>query len=228
MLLRRSLVAVAAITALLAVPALASAEPTVAPPSPLALQKFVPKFNFTLPPNEAVISITVGTSPVLDTSGKISSQGGTYLSTDADTDTSVTGSNVLAAGTYYWQSWWKTLPPNYASHFGAVNTFTIAPYVKAFSGTIQQYNYITAVNVDGQYVTNINSSKILCQVFSGRKVISSDSYVRKYNTIAGKNRFYCSGLKVSERLDGAKLKLKVTFISGGKARAVAYKAFIAR
>ena len=226
MLLRRSLIAVAAITALLAVPAVAAAEPTVVPNGAVALQKFAPKFTFTLPPNEAVIAITVGTSPTLDASGAISSKGGTYLSTKADTDTSVTGNRVLAAGTYYWQNWWKTLSP-YKSQYGAVNTFTIAPYIKAFRGTIQQYNYITAVNVSGQYVTNINSSKILCQIYSGKKVISSDTHIRKYNSIAAKNNFYCSDLKVSERLDGAKLKLKVTFISGGKARAVAYKAFVA-
>lgn len=225
MLLRRSLVAVAAITALLAVPALAAAEPTVVPPSPLALQKFKPKFTWTNPANEQLTAITISPSPALDASGSLSVKGGSFLYPPAGALTD-TGSRVLPAGTYYWQSQWKTIEP-YANHYGAVNSFTIAPYITAFRGTIQQYNYITAVNVDGQYVTNINSSKILCQIYSGRKVISSDSYVRKYNSIAAKNNFYCSDLKVSERLDGAKLKLKVTFISGGKARAVAYKAFVA-
>lgn len=226
MQLRRFLILASTVTALLAVPALASAEPVVVPPTPASLLSKKPVFTWAPVANEAVISITVGTSPTLQEDGSIASKGGTYLSTTSDSATSVTGSSLLPAGTYYWQTWWKTIDP-YVSQRGAVNTFRVAPYIKAFQGTIQQYSYINAVNVDGQYVTNITTSKLLCQIYNGKRVISSDSSVHKYNTIGGKNRFYCSDLAVSEKLDGTRLKLKVTFISGGKARAVAWKAFTA-
>lgn len=130
----------------------------------------------------------------------------------------------MPAGTYYWQAWWKTIEP-YSTAYSAVNKLVVAPYVKGFRGSITQYGSIPAVMVDGQYVTNIRSSKILCQIYHGKRVISKQSYTRTYNTIGGVSRFYCSNLKVSERLDGTRLRLKITFISGGKARGVSWTPF---
>lgn len=222
----RAIIVLGTATIALAVPSAALAEPAVVAPAPSTLLTKPPTFTWTSPPNEALISITVGTDPTIQEDGLIKSTNGTYLSPDADTATSVTGRRVLAAGTYYWQTWWKTLTP-YSNAKGAVNKLTIPPYVKAFKGTIQQYGSIPAVSVNGQYVTNIASNKVLCQIYRGKTVISKQTHVRRYNTIAGKNRFYCSDLKVSERLDGVKLRLKVSFISGGKPRAVAWKTFTA-
>lgn len=222
MLLRR--IILTAVAALVAVPAIASAEPAITAPTPLALQKFKPKFSWTVPANEELISISISPSPAVDAEGSVGTTNGAYISPTDSTQLSATGSRVLAAGTYYYNAWWKTIEP-YATYHTAVQSITIPPYLTAFRGSIQQYHYISAVNVQGQYVTNIKSSKILCQIYRGKRVISRDSMTRSYNNIAGLNKFYCSDLRVSERLDGAKLRLKVTFISGGKARAVAWKAF---
>lgn len=209
----------------LAPAAAAIAEPAVTPPAPASLLTAPPAFTWVNPANEAMISVAVSTRPDLRADGSLASTtGGAYLSAANDAATSATGTRVLAAGTYYWQTWWKTLSP-YKSQYGAVNTFAIPGYVKSMRGTIQQYRSIPAVNVSGQYVTNFAANKVLCQIYRGKKVISKEVETRSFNTIAGVNKFYCSDLKVSERLDGVKLRLKVTFLTGVKARAVAWKTF---
>lgn len=213
------------VAALLAVPtsALAATPPTVTGPTPETLQT-KPSFSWTPgPAGEVVGSISIGTKPDVDSRGSLASiTGGTYLS-PLEALTSTTTERPLYAGTYYWTAFWKTpdTAPSYESGNTAVQTFTVPPYIRTMRGTFTQYSNIPAYMAKGSFASNLKAVSVTCTVMNGRTRVSTQrKFTQPYfnSTGATRTNFYCSDLKVPERLDGKRLRLVVVARGGGRSQ----------
>jgi hypothetical protein len=213
---------VAVVATLLSLPstALAATPPTVSGPTPESLAN-KPSFSWTLgPAGEVVSSISIGPKPDVDSSGSLASTagGGTFLYPLAAL-TSTTTERPLFAGTYYWTAFWKTAEgaATYESGNTAVQSFVVPSHLRTLRGTFVQYSSIPAFSAKGSFATNVRAANVTCTVFNGRARVSSQrDFVQPY--IGSRTNFYCSNLKVPERLDGERLRLVVVAKGGGRSQ----------
>lgn len=209
--------------ALLAVPtsALAATPPTVTGPDPATILT-KPAFSWTLgPAGEVVSSISIGTKPDVDTRGSLASTTGGDFLYPLEALTSTTTDRPLYAGTYYWNAFWKTpdTAATYESGNTAVQSFTVPSYIRTLRGTFTQYSSIPAFMAKGSFASNLRAVSVTCTIMNGRTRVSSQrKFTQPYFSSTGANRtnFYCSDLKVPERLDGKRLRLVVQARGGGR------------
>lgn len=213
------------IVALLALPAtaLAATPPTVTGPTPESLLT-KPSFSWASgPEGEVVSSIAIGTKPDVDERGSLASiSGGTYLS-PLEALTSTTTTRPLYAGTYYWNAFWKTASTaaSYESGNTAVQSFTVPSYIRTLRGTFTQYSNIPAYMAKGSFASNLKAVSVTCTVMNGRSRVSTQrTFTQPYFSSNGvaRTNFYCSNLKVPERLDGKRLRLVVVARGGGRSQ----------
>ncbi len=211
------------IAALLAVPtsALAATPPTVTGPTPESLAT-KPSFSWTNgPAGEVVSSISIGPKADLLPDGSLASTsgGGTFLY-PLEALTSTTTERPLYAGTWYWTAGWKTADTaaEYERGNTAVQSFVVPAYIRTMRGTFVQYSSITAFSAKGSFAANVRAVSVTCTVFNGRARVSSQlKFVQPYFG-SPRTNFYCSDLKVPERLDGKRLRLVIVAKGGGKAQ----------
>jgi len=215
---------------LLAVPAtaLSATAPTVSGPTPESLLT-KPSFSWTNgPAGELVSSISVSSDPTLAADGSLAStKDGDFLY-PLDALTSTTTDRPLFAGTYYWTAGWKTPDGAAAYERGntAVQSFVVRPYLRALRGTFTQYSSIPAFLAKGSFASNVKAIKVTCTIMNGTTRVSAQTDFTSPYFGSPRTNFYCSNLKVPERLDGARLKL-VIVAQGKNARSVAIKPFTA-
>jgi hypothetical protein len=228
----RAAALVLATTAALAVPAAAQAAatpPVAVGPTPASLAASLPNFSWTLgPAGERVSSITISASSEVDSTGDLVSfsNGGRYLSS-LEALTSTTSDRGVPAGTWYWTAHWKTAEGAADFEYGntAVQSFVIPAWVRGLRGSFIQYHNIPAFMAKGSYLSNGRTAVVTCTIYDGRRLVSRQRKVDTYPYVATtRNNFYCSDLKVPERLDGHRMKLVVQVVSGG-AKSVAVKPF---
>jgi hypothetical protein len=211
------------LAAMLAIPssALAATPPTVTGPTPESLLT-KPSFSWTNgPEGEHVSSISIGPKADVGPTGELASTsgGGTFLY-PLEALTSTTTERPLYAGTYYWTARWKTADTaaTYESGNTAVQSFVVAPYVRTLRGSFTQYSSIPAFSAKGSFASNVRAVSVTCTVFNGRKRVSLDRYASQPYFGSPRTNFYCSDLKVPERLDGKRLRLVVVARGGGRAQ----------
>lgn len=214
----------AGLVALLALPtsALAATPPTVNGPTPQSLTTR-PSFSWTPgPAGEVVSSISIGPNVDVGPDGSLASTagGGTFLY-PLDALTSTTTERPLHAGTWYWTAGWKTpdSAPTYESGNTAVQSFVVPAYLRTLRGTFIQYSSIPGFSAKGSFASNVRAVAITCTVFNGRARVSSRRTFVKPSVGTPRTNFYCSNLKVPERLDRKRLRLVVVARGGGRSQA---------
>jgi hypothetical protein len=221
-----------AAAAALAVPALANAAataPTFVGPTADSLATSRPSFSWTLgPAGERADSISIGASAQVDSTGQlVSTSNGGRLLHPLDAVTSITSDRGIPAGTWYWTAGWKTADgaAEYEHGNTPVQSFVIPGWVRGLRGTFVQYRNITAFSAKGSYLSNGRTALVTCSIRSGRRTVSRQRRFNRHPYVgATRNDFSCSGLRVSERLDGRRLALVVQVVSG-RARSVAVQRF---
>ncbi|MCW2962255.1 MAG: hypothetical protein JWM90_2642 [Thermoleophilia bacterium] len=225
----RHLTLIASIAALFALPAAAQAgtAPVLNAPTPYSLQQSWPLFTWaTGPAGEYVSSISVSRKGATDADGDLATTtGGSFLYPLKGLATTKT-TGKLYSGQYFYNAEWVLDEP-YERGYTPVQSFVIPTYLTKLAGTITQYSSITALSVDGSYITNAEKAVVTCRIYSGKRAIAKQVKFNTYASLTSKNRFYCSDMKVSERLDGKRLRLNVIVKAGGRT-SVANKFFIAK
>lgn len=211
---------VASVAALAALPttALAATPPTVAGPTPETLLTRL-SFSWTNgPAGEYVSSISVGTSATVGPTGELASTsgGGTFLYPLKDV-TSTTTERPLYAGTWYWTARWSSAEgAPFESGNTAVQSFVVAPYIRTLKGSFIQYSSIPAFSAKGSFSSNVRAVSVTCTVFDGRVRVSNQRKFTEPYFSSPRTNFYCSDLRVPERLDGRRLRLVVVARGGGR------------
>ncbi len=211
------------VAALLALPtsALAAAPPAVTGPTPQSLTTR-PSFSWTPgPAGEVVSSISIGPKADLAADGSLASTsgGGTFLY-PLEALTSTTTERPLYAGTWYWTAGWKTPDgaPTYERGNTAVQSFVVPAYLRTLRGSFAQYSSIPAFSAKGSFAANIRAVSVTCTVFNGRSRVSMQRKFTQPYFGSPRTNFYCSNMKVPERLDGKRLRLVVVARGGGRSQ----------
>jgi hypothetical protein len=220
MQLKTLLVGVAALFAL-PTTALAATPPTVTGPTPESLLT-KPSFSWTNgPAGEVVSSISIGPKADVLADGSLAStsDGGTFLY-PLEALTSTTTERPLYAGTWYWTAGWKTPDgaPTYERGNTPVQSFVVPPYLRTLRGTFIQYSSIPAFSAKGSFSANVRAVSVTCTIYNGRARVSSQRKFTQPYFGSPRTNFYCSDLKVPERLDRKRLRLVVVARGGGRSQ----------
>ncbi|MCW2928934.1 MAG: hypothetical protein JWM86_2902 [Thermoleophilia bacterium] len=212
----RILVLALALTMLTASSALAATPPVLTGPTAASIATGKPTLTWTNgPTGETMHWISIGSSGALTAEGDlVSTSGGDFLS-ELDAVTSATVDHVLYAGNYFYVGYWRT-PDFEARGYTPLQSFVVPTQLAMGPQSLIQYSLITATNITGSFVTNAKKAVATCAIYNGTRLVGAQKKVITYTIPKTSTRVYCSDIKVSEKLDGAKLKLVIKVAAGGK------------
>lgn len=234
--LLRSSIPVLMLTASLAAPTAAIAQPTVAYPTRQALATGTASFQVTQEATGRVNGIFVSDKSARNSSNTLESPSNLYDGENIYgipmTSSLVKMVRPVYAGTHYWMYSW--LPVNADGTTGTlqysdVNNFFMPVVLRAVTaGALYQDATRAQAGISGLFTSNAKKElKVVCRISKGAKTVTIKRNRALVAVPMSKTRWSCLDMRIPESYDGSRLKLTVTVTGDGKV-ATTTKSFTAK
>lgn len=231
--------AMAVVAGLAAAPVVAQATtaPSVNDPTRASLNQSKPFFTWTNGPGgEFVHGIQIRTGPTTDATGRLTGGFAANLPRTGSLRPSQRAARAvdgLIAGTYYWNARYQDPALGDFEFFHTpVRRFVIRPTLRSvrilsfrtgsavFSGRI----YVSLI---GRLSTNVGGFKMVCRLFNGRRLLSTQRVEYTSLNPVKVSPMGCLRLTIPQGLRGERLRATVNVTAGGRSQ-TATRFFVAR
>lgn len=174
-----------------------------------------PEFSWTVSgdrANTVTVSRTVRTTPA----GQFYDQD--YVTSDGlgDGATRWVPTTAITSGSYWWNIGWYGNDYS-SSGYTPPRAFTITASIRNLRASVLQYSLINSLTATVSWWSNTPTTKTVCQLYRGKRVVSRARGSLTAPSIAVRNTTTCN-LNAREKWDGERLRLVIDVSGGGLKR----------